>query len=682
MAENEGKQITDLNETSALNANDYFVVSQAGNTELTKVSASVVSNAVSGVLTDGVYSELVYATSQGKNAIALALTQKGQTASASDTLLELADKIDALEVDSTVQHWPATLQSYSGFSSSFGGIVARRALGNNFSFIAYTTKLYCHKITEVASSDYNDLATILASDASCDLHTPLQAYTCMAISGNGKYVTLITPDTTNGMIVDLYEYDSGLNTLTYKSSHNITGWTANRYAQNCGVSNDGTSFFFLAPSSLTSTSSTTGYLRGYDFATGTLVKDPDNFQYYSTSASGNIYPYVFADDSYIYIIDVQTSDTIRKRGYSKNETGTISFADESTQYSYALDNFYSTKSNYNKCYFFPEQKLFIGLCQDTVNSFNYRFRVANYGYYDSSIKILDLATESVISGEGIYIPITYAYDTSYSTNYALYGCAGNAFITVTETSDGVFEIKHPQLDDTFTYSRSSATITKEKSYPALLCPSDAYGTVNGSTSNPYSISGLPQWSAIPINLKETETEIYMTFITERSTPSYGYAYSFYYAQDSLVIKNIRMKKNQKAFFYRNKNGLETLLIPGNSVDPKDVRAGYYDASTTITPAVPDEGEEGEEETPGGGGSELTPYKFYTKYVGTDGYVYTKELPTADKRVEAYNNIECTELTFGSGYQVYIEFGGTSTHPEYEYHWQTTYSDGEATLITE
>ena len=132
---------------------------------------------------------------------------------------------------------------------------------------------------------------------------------------------------------------------------------------------------------------------------------------------------------------------------------------------------------------------------------------------------------------------------------------------------------------------------------------------------------------------------------------------------------------------KNINGLKTYYWP-NTINLSTVNAGYFNRETTITPAVPDEGEEGEEETPGGGGSELTPYKFYTKYVGTDGYVYTKELPTADKRVEAYNNIECTELTFGSGYQVYIEFGGTSTHPEYEYHWQTTYSDGEATLITE
>lgn len=581
------KTIEQLDAASAVSSTDFVPVAQSEGQEAKKATIAQMSSAVADVLSDGALSELEYATSQGKNAIALALTQKGQTASASDTLIELADKIDALEIDSTVQHWPATLQSFSGFSASFSGIVARRALGKNFSFIAHTTKLYCHKITEVASSDYTDLATILASDASCDLHTTLQGYTCMAISGNGKYVTLMTPDTTNGMIVDLYEYNSELNTITYKSSHNITGWTANRYAQNCGVSNDGTSFFFLAPSNLTSTSSTAGYLRGYDFATGTLVKD--DFQYYTYNSQGALAPYVFADDNYIYIIDVQAGDIIYKRGYSKNETGTISFSASSTQYSYDLDNFYSTKNNYNKYYFFPEQKLFIGICQNTLSSFNQHFRVANYGYYDSSIKILDLETESVISGEGIYIPITYAYDTSYSTYYSLYGCGGNAFITVAETSDGVFEIKHPQLDDTFTYSRSSATITKGKSYPSLLCPSDAYGTQSATTSDPYSICGMPQWAAIPINLKETETEIYMSFITEMNTPRSGDSLPFYYNNTSLVFKNVRMKKNQKAFFYRNKNGLETLLIPGNSVNVRDVANGYYDASTTITPSLPDSG---------------------------------------------------------------------------------------------
>ena len=585
------KTIEQLDAASAVSSTDFVPVAQSEGQEAKKATIAQMSSAVADVLSDGALSELEYATSQGKNAIALALTQKGQTASASDTLIELADKIDELEVDSTVQHWPATLQSYSGFSDVFGGMVARRALGKDFSFIAYTTKLYCHKITEVASSDYSDLATVLASDASCDLHTTLQQYTCMAISGNGKYVALITPDATNGMIVDLYEYDSELNTLAYKSSHNITGWTANRYAQNCGVSDDGTSFFFLAPSSLTSTSSTSGYLRGYDFATETLVKDPDNFYYYAQSSSGNISPYVFADDNYIYIVDVNSNEAIYKREYSKNGAGTISFSASSTQYSYNLNNFYSTKNNLNKCYFFPEQKLFIGICQNTLNSFPFRFRVANYGYYNSSIKILDLETESVISGEGIYIPITYFYDSNSTglTNYSLYGCGGNAFITVNETSDGVFEIKHPQLDDTFTYNRTNATITKEKSYPSLLCPSDAYGTQNGTTSNPYSVCGMPQWAAIPINLKETETEIYMTFITELNTPNYGYSYSFYYDNTQLVFKNVRMKKNQKAFFYRNKNGLETLLIPGHSVIVGDVAAGYYDASTTIIPSLPDSG---------------------------------------------------------------------------------------------
>lgn len=103
MAE-KAKEYQDLIKTTEIVDDALFAVAQPGQSELQSAQTATVARKIGSLLEDGAYAELTYATSQGKNLLAQNLQAKGVAdASPSDTLVKLADDVNNLNVEMSLE---------------------------------------------------------------------------------------------------------------------------------------------------------------------------------------------------------------------------------------------------------------------------------------------------------------------------------------------------------------------------------------------------------------------------------------------------------------------------------------------------------------------------------------------------------------------------------------------------
>lgn len=98
------KTIQQLDPATGVSLTDQLALAQETGQEARRGSVSQLVSPVAEALSTGALAELEYATSQGKNAIATALTNKGVQSTAADTLIQMADKVNNLEVDTTTEN--------------------------------------------------------------------------------------------------------------------------------------------------------------------------------------------------------------------------------------------------------------------------------------------------------------------------------------------------------------------------------------------------------------------------------------------------------------------------------------------------------------------------------------------------------------------------------------------------
>lgn len=103
------KTIEQLDAATQINAGDKLPFAQAAGTEAKSGTVAQLAEAVADINENGALAELVYATSQGKNAVAAALTAKGAATAASETLIQMADKVNNLNVDTGAEYWTGKL---------------------------------------------------------------------------------------------------------------------------------------------------------------------------------------------------------------------------------------------------------------------------------------------------------------------------------------------------------------------------------------------------------------------------------------------------------------------------------------------------------------------------------------------------------------------------------------------
>lgn len=94
-----GKQINELDQAASVGASDVLPIAQSGGREAVKASITQLAATVADITESGALSELVYATSQGKNLLAQNLTNKGVQTSNTETLIQMADKVNNLIVE-------------------------------------------------------------------------------------------------------------------------------------------------------------------------------------------------------------------------------------------------------------------------------------------------------------------------------------------------------------------------------------------------------------------------------------------------------------------------------------------------------------------------------------------------------------------------------------------------------
>lgn len=92
------KQYSDLEQAQTVNNTDQFAVAQEGADELKTVTTEQVAERVAGIVSTDQLQEFISDTALGKQVLAQSLANKGVETSATDTLAQMAAKIDPVDV--------------------------------------------------------------------------------------------------------------------------------------------------------------------------------------------------------------------------------------------------------------------------------------------------------------------------------------------------------------------------------------------------------------------------------------------------------------------------------------------------------------------------------------------------------------------------------------------------------
>lgn len=615
MAENEGKQITDLKETSALNANDYFVVSQAGNTELTKVSASVVSNAVSSVLTDGVYSELVYATSQGKNAIATALTSKGVATTASETLIQMADKVNNLNVDTGAEYWTGKLltavtQESGNTSRWLKYLPVKKAW-----LVWYGTYLYYVP----DGTEFTGLADMV-SKASFSFNTavnPTYQNGILGFSPNNDYVIIKESQyvvrkyqTTSTAFVQGAQFTVPENRSPAIFAIDNTG----KYSV-FHLGSGGQVYFLDWSAEEPAAVKLEGFPGGGSYMYGGsniyLFDEVMYFVYQTSSGAGEVYA-----RKYSWSVDAESgfsyeqiwSQKMDDSRFNGSNSWTLKLADDA-QTLFVLSR---DADGYDRLGLLFKYPLFVASAETPLQS--QQFDIITFEQNES-----------------------YVYATA--TNYEHYWVQPTEFY-VTKNEAGKFELHNAVLQEQFfEYDTTANTIQMVNARTAggVVCPT-WYMSDYANTSIKSGANSVLRLASSGDNYQ-------------------NFTYMLTYSTDNKILCTKRTVNGNK----------ELYMIDALRVSPSDVADGWLDVTTQITPAVPDE------EDPGAGDASETVYQ-WTLTNADVATVYTKSIPTSSSTgVTAYTTADCTTQAMHQDLPISLYYMTVGSAPltQHIYQWKTT-----------
>mgnify|MGYP004505155121 CR=1 FL=1 len=531
------KTIQQLDPATGVSLTDQLALAQATGQEARRGSVSQLVSPLAEALSAGALAELEYATSQGKNAIATALTNKGVQSTAADTLIQMADKVNNLEVDTTTENIVGRYSTTSNPTVA-GGSQYGKFFRNMFTGDMVITKGSVLYFTP--QGDYNSINDIISGAThTVDLSAEGLSFEyskqsavsedftkfVLPVDDAGKY-RVYSLDTTTGF-TQLYEF-----TNTALSTNVADGFSI-------GIRNDGRYIFY------TGSGSKLYYL---DATTGNGVEVPNG--------ANTVIGMCLVKDSTVFIVHIpsQYSSVYRKLkriSYSVSEDGTLSFGSmEASPDSY--DNNYISTAQYGGIFLHTP-----GSDQDVIVIYG-----APNWYRYTDTHTLGYAPLWAWS----FKDITTSKPT-YSTNIdcSLFGGYTNApyyslsCATYVSGEEGYYSLRVPFFDVVIKVNKSSGVTTGTK--------------MNNNNNKIYlgqSVSGyIPQHCIYANNLTGK-------IITSTSGNTIGTApyYNKFSLDEKLVAK--KRKINGKTAFYD----------PG--ISQTELASGAYDLSTTITPAVPDE----------------------------------------------------------------------------------------------
>lgn len=530
------KTIQQLDPATGVSLTDQLALAQATGQEARRGSVSQLVGPVAEALSTGALAELEYATSQGKNAIATALTNKGVQSTAADTLIQMADKVNNLEVDTTTENIVGRYSTTSNPTVA-GGSQYGKFFRDMFTGDMVITKGPVMYFTP--QGDYNSIDDIIAGathtvDLSAEgLSFEYQKQSAVSedftkfvlpVDNAGKY-RVYSLDKTTGF-TQLYEFtNTELSTNVWDGS-------------SIGIRNDGRYIFY------TGSGSELYYL---DATTGNGVEVPNG--------ANTVIGMCLVKDSTVFIVHIPSTYSsvyrkLKKISYSVSENGTLSFgAMEASPDSYN-SNYIST-AQYGGIFLHT-----LGSDQDVIVIYGapdwYRYTDTHtLGY----APLWTWSFKNITTSKPIYSTgIDCVYFGQYNkVPYASLSCA-----TYVNGEDGYYNLRVPFFNDTIKVNKSTGVTT------GMALSKDSNKIYVG-----YGISGyIPQHCIYANNATGK-------IITCTSGNTIGTAP--YYNKFSLDEKLLAKK--------RKINGKTAYYDPG--ISQTELASGAYDLSTIITPAVPD-----------------------------------------------------------------------------------------------
>ena len=235
-----------------MNNTDLFAVTQADSNELKTVTTEQVAERVAEIVSTDQVQELISDLAMGKQILAQKLNDKGAGVTTNDTLIQMAAKIDPLDVVGAKEYavQRPVICGYTYQPPSFAGSPCGRL--NKVVQISPSTVV----IGKLNTSNGVDSEIVIPFTYATNTTA---AYTGVTISNNNNYLAIALRQS-SANVLQVYSVDWQTNTATLKYEHTYTN-TSNGHIYGLYVSNDGSrSFCFIA-----STSSTSGrYYVYYD----------------------------------------------------------------------------------------------------------------------------------------------------------------------------------------------------------------------------------------------------------------------------------------------------------------------------------------------------------------------------------------------------------------------------------
>ena len=529
------KTIEQLDAATQINAGDKLPFAQTAGTEAKSGTVAQLAETVADINETGALAELVYATSQGKNAVAAALTAKGVTTAASETLIQMADKVNNLNVDTGAEYWTGKLltavtQESGNTSRWLKYLPVKKAW-----LVWYGTYLYYVP----DGTEFTGLADMV-SKASFSFNTavnPTYQNGILGFSPNNDYVIIKESQ----YVVRKYQITStafvqGVQfTMPQNKSPDIFAIDNTGKYSVFHLGSGGQVYFLDWSAEEPAAVQLEGFPGGGSYMYGGsniyLFDEVMYFVYQSSSGSGEVYARKFswsvdAESGFSY--EQIWSQTMDKSRFDGDSSWTLKLADDArTLFILSRDQY-----NYDRLGLLFKYPLFVASAETPLQS--QQFNIITFEQNEN-------------------------YMSATVNNYGHYWVRPAEFY-VTKNEAGKFELHNAVLQEQyFEYDTAANTIQTVNARTAggVVCPT-WYMNDYANTSIKSGANSVLRLASSGDNYQD-------------------YTYMLTYSADNKILCTKRTVNGDK----------ELYMIDVTRVSPSDVADGWLDVTTQITPAVPD-----------------------------------------------------------------------------------------------
>lgn len=528
------KTIEQLDAATQINAGDKLPFAQTAGTEAKSGTVDQLAEAVADINETGALAELVYATSQGKNAVAAALTAKGVPTAASETLIQMADKVNNLNVDTGAEYWTGKLLTAVTQESGNTGRWLKYLPVKKAWLVWYGTYLYYVP----DGTEFTGLADMV-SKASFSFNTtvnPTYQNGILGFSPNNEYVIIRE----SNYVVRKYQ---------------ITGTAFVQGAQFTAPTNNSPDIFAIDNTGKYSVFHLSGSSKMYflDWSASELSGvELENFPGRSSYMYGGSNIYLFDGVMYFVYQPSSGAGEVYARKFSWSASAESGFSYEQI-WSQTMD----------KSRFDGDNSWTLKLADDAQTLFVLSRDQYNYDRLGLLFKypLFVASAETPMQSQQFDI-ITFEQNESYVSatvnNYGHYWVRPAEFY-VTKNEAGKFELHNAVLQEQyFEYDTAANTIqaVNARTPGGAVCPT-WYMSDYANTSIKSGVNTVLRLASSGDNYSD-------------------YTYMLTYSTDNKILCTKRTTNNKELY-----------MIDVTRVSPSDVADGWLDVTTQITPAVPD-----------------------------------------------------------------------------------------------